>query len=142
MKRFASLFLRDAPHPGAAGWGLAILRIAVPLILLFGHGLPKLMGWPRMSTQFPDILGIGSAGNLALVVFAEFVCAGLVALGIATRLFAIPVVINFSVAVIIGHAGDPFARRELPLLFGIVFLILAFAGGGRLALGRALFRRQ
>ncbi len=140
MQRFTSLFLRDEQHPGAAGWGLAVLRIAVPLILVLAHGLPKLTGWTEKSTQFPDVIGLGSPTTLALVIFAEVFCAGLVVLGVATRLFAIPVVINFAVAVLIAHAGDPFARRELAVLFGITFVVLAIAGGGRLALGRALFR--
>jgi putative oxidoreductase len=140
MQRLLSPFIRDQFHPGAAGWALTVLRVTFPLILLLGHGLPKLQGWSQMSMQFPDLIGIGSPGTLALVIFAEVFCAGLIVLGIATRLFAIPVVISFTVAVLVAHATDPFARKELALLFLLAHLVLLIGGGGKLALGRLLFR--
>jgi putative oxidoreductase len=140
MQRALSIFIRDSFHPGAAGWALTALRVSIPLILMLAHGLPKLQGWSEKSAQFPDLIGIGSPATLALVIFAEFFCAGLIVLGIAARLFAVPVVINFAVAVLMAHAGDPFARKELALIFGLTHLVLLIGGGGKLALGRVLFR--
>jgi uncharacterized membrane protein YphA (DoxX/SURF4 family) len=42
------------------------------------------------------------------------------------------------VAVVFGHAGDPFARRELPLLFLMVALMFALVGAGRYSVDRAI----
>jgi uncharacterized membrane protein YphA (DoxX/SURF4 family) len=39
-----------------------------------------------------------------------------------------------TVAVVVGHAGDPFGTRELALLFGVIALAYLFLGAGRYAL--------
>ena len=53
--------------------GLLFLRVSIGLLMLVGHGWPKLKkltsGEP---IQFPDPIGIGSEVGFVLVVFAEF----------------------------------------------------------------------
>jgi putative oxidoreductase len=118
--------------------GLLLLRGFAGLALAFQHGLGKLP--PR--TGFVD--RVGSFGFPAPEFFAlmsgiaEFFGGVLLAIGLMTRPAAALIVINMTVAVVFGHAGDPFGRRELPLLFLFVALMYAFVGAGRYGLDRLI----
>jgi putative oxidoreductase len=117
--------------------GLLMMRVAAGGMLLFGHGWAKLIGFAERSATFPDPLGIGSpAVSLGLAVFAEVACAAAVVVGLATRLAAIPVVFTMLVAAFVVHAGDPWSRKELALLYALPFATLIFTGAGRFAADR------
>jgi putative oxidoreductase len=77
---------------------------------------------------------------LALAIFGELVCSALIVLGVYTRLAAVPALATMAVAAGIHHAGDPWADKELAVLFGLVFLVLVIAGGGRYTLDRMWHR--
>lgn len=114
--------------------GLLLLRLAGAGFMLFAHGLPKLMAWGEKSAGFRDPLGLGSELSFALVVFAEFVCAAFVLVGFRTRLALAPLIVNMAVAGLVAHAPDPFAKKELALLFLTIFTTLALTGPGRYSL--------
>jgi putative oxidoreductase len=100
-------------------------------VLLMTHGWAKVMQIvDGQAGQWADPIGLGPHASLWLSAFAEFLCALLVVLGVKTRWFAVPIVVNMAVAVLIAHADDPFGRKELALLYLVVFLALAFTGGG------------
>ncbi len=122
--------LNPGDHCIGTSIGLLIIRV-VPSGMMLSHGWSKLMGFGQMSDQFPDPIGVGSPMSLALVVFAEFFCSLAVILGIGTRVVVIPLVITMLVAAIAIHGNDPFANKELPLLYAAIFLPLMFAGAGR-----------
>src|SRR4051812_42469201 len=111
-----------------------LLRVSVGSMMFFGHGLPKLMAFNEKAQTFADPLGVGHMASLVLAIFAEVFCAAAVALGLLTRLSAIPLVINMAVAVLIVHAQDPWSKKELALLYLIPFLCIAVTGGGRWSL--------
>jgi len=117
---------------------ILILRIGAAALILT-HGYPKLMQLLEGNFAFPDPIGIGAIATLILVVFAEIICAVFVLVGFYTRLFLIPLIINMGVAYFIVHATDPFAQKELALLFMISFVVLFLTGPGRLSFDR-LFR--
>jgi putative oxidoreductase len=97
-----------------------------------GHGWAKLTGFAEMAERFPDPLGLGSPTmSLALTVFAEFFCATAVVLGLATRFAAVPLVVTMVVAALLIHADDPFAKKELALLYAVPFITLIFTGAGK-----------
>lgn len=119
---------------------LFVLRLAVGASMLT-HGIPKLqMLFAGGEIAFPDTLGIGTFWTLALVVFAEVVCSGLLILGILTRLSSIPLVINMAVAFFVIHGPDPFGKKELAFFYLLLYVTLLIFGGGKFALDR-LFRR-
>lgn len=119
---------------------LFVLRLAVGASMLT-HGIPKLqMLFAGGEIAFPDTLGIGTFWTLALVVFAEVVCSGLLILGILTRLSSIPLVINMAVAFFVIHGPDPFGKKELAFFYLLFYVTLLIFGGGKFALDR-LFRR-
>jgi putative oxidoreductase len=121
--------------------GLLLLRLFAGLALAFAHGMNKL---PPSEGFVGAIRGFGfPAPELFgwLSGLAEFGGGILLAAGLFTRPVATFVVINMVVAVVFGHAGDPFARRELALLFGFVGLLYAFVGAGRYS-ADALLRRR
>jgi putative oxidoreductase len=64
-------------------------------------------------------------------VFAEFFCSILLILGLFTRLAAIPLVIGMAVAAFVVHGADPFAAKELSLLYLFIYVALIFTGPGR-----------
>ena len=123
-----------APKDTALSIGLLALRLGAGGLLLLGHGWPKLMQWEQKSLTFADPLGVGPAVSLGLVIFAEVACALLVMIGFATRWALVPILVFFAVAIFMQHAGQPFAERELAMIYAVPFVALMFTGPGRFAL--------
>lgn len=114
--------------------GLLIIRLGAGGMILT-HGYPKLM---RLigdePIKFMDLLGLGPVVSLSLAVFAEFVCAILIMIGFKTRLAAIPLMITMLTAALVAHAADPFGRKELPLLYFLVFMGILIFGAGKFSI--------
>jgi putative oxidoreductase len=125
----------------AADLGLLLLRVVTAGFLL-RHGLSKLERWDTLLTEFSDPIGVGAGPSFVLAVFAEVVCAVLVICGAFTRLATIPPLVTMLVAAFIVHAADPWARKELPLLFGQAFAAIALLGPGRFSIDARLLGRS
>ena len=131
--------------------GLLILRLGAGGYMLT-HGWGKLqMLLAGQSEQFGDPIGLGPQLSLVMVVLAEFVCALLVILGLATRLAAVPIAFTMGVAAFVAHSSDPWTMEQAyklfmsgaskfpvskqpALLYLITFLALVFTGAGRFSL--------
>ena len=111
-------------------------------MLFYGHGLPKILNFSERAARFSDPIGVGGPISLGLVVFAEVLCAGLVFLGLATRLAIIPILIFLAVALFIQHADDPWAKKENALIFATPFLALLLTGAGRFSLDHWIGRMR
>lgn len=122
--------------------GLLVCRVVFGGLMLLQHGYSKLTGFSEKAGSFPDPIGVGSEMSLAMAVSAEFFCAALVVVGLATRIAAIPLIITMAVAAFYIHGADPLADKELALLYGTAFLTLLLSGPGRLSLDRVFFRRN
>lgn len=119
-------------------YALAALRIYAGLTMAVVHGYPKVFlgkiggltarvtewGWPLPSV-FAWSAGLGELlGGLAL------------ALGIFVRPLAPFAMATMIVATFVAHGADPFAKKELPLLYFFVFLYFFVHGPGPLSLAR------
>jgi putative oxidoreductase len=120
--------------------GLLLLRAGFGLGLMLGHGWAKLSHFSESAATFPDPIGLGSQLGFTLVVFAEFFCAGAVAMGLLTRLATVPVLINMGVALLVVHAADPWKVKELAFVYLLGFLCVTLLGPGRLSLDELLRR--
>ena len=117
--------------------GLLILRIGAGSFMFFGHGLQKLnMLFGPGEIKFANPVGLGPELSLVLSTFAEFLCAGLLILGIFPRVSTGVLAINMFVAGIIYHAPDPFGTKEKALLFFVVFVTLLLLGAGKYSINK------
>jgi putative oxidoreductase len=109
---------------------LLILRIGVSVMMLT-HGIPKLNRILQGNFQFADPIGVGTSTSLVLAIFAEVGCSILISIGLITRLATIPPIITMLVAVFIQHAADPFGRKEVGLLYILIYLTILVFGPGK-----------
>jgi putative oxidoreductase len=122
--------------------GLLILRIGAAGLMLT-HGYPKLIElFGNEEIAFADPFGVGMSTTLALAVFAEFICSILVILGLGTRIAVIPLIITMFTAAFIIHASDPFQRKEMALIYLIIFTVLLITGAGKYSLDFYWQRRK
>lgn len=133
----SKLFSSKASN-GAINFSLFILRVGFGALLIMNHGLAKLKGFSAMKDNFPDPLHIGHPISLGLTVFAEVFCAGLVVLGLATRIAAIPVVIMLGVALFMIHGHQSLKEQESAILYLVPFLVILVAGPGKVSLDKAI----
>ncbi len=113
---------------------LLILRLGAGAMMLT-HGIPKIMRFfSGNEIKFADPFGLGPEISLAMAAFAEGICSILVILGFKTRLASIPIILTMLTAAFYAHWDDPFGRKELPLLFCVVFISLLLTGGGAYSL--------
>ena len=124
----------------AVDLGLLVLRVGIGVVFIV-HGVPKLLDGPAKWAELGQAMGV--FGITFAPAFWGFMCGvteavgGLaLVLGLFVRPVAILQFINMVVATALMvslHKG--WGGIAHPLSMGIVFLALAFAGGGRLALG-------
>lgn len=109
-----------------------LLRLCFGLFMIAEHGIPKLMQFADLSTQFYDPFGIGKKWALILALFAEVFCSIFVVLGLFTRLAVIPLIITMCVAIFGANKGN-IQGSELAMLYLTVFLFLLWCGPGRIS---------
>lgn len=118
-------------------YSILLLRIGAGL-LIFTHGLPKLLKVINGDFSFGDPIGIGPEMSLILAAFAEGICGIFVTLGLWTRFSALVLSINMAVAFFFAHAGDPFGQKEKALLFLLMFVVILFVGGGKFSFDKKI----
>ncbi len=112
---------------------LLVLRLWLSLSLVSLHGWGKLATYSERAQRFADPFGIGSPASLALSIFAEVVCSGLIAVGLFTRFAAIVIAINLTVAFLYAHGAALTGPRngELAFMYLGISVVLFLAGAGR-----------
>lgn len=121
---------------------LLFLRLSAGGFMLT-HGYPKLTRlFESGEIKFGDPIGIGPVASLVLAVFAEFLCSILVGLGFFTRLATVPLIITMLVAAFIAHGADPFSRKELALMYILVYVTLLVFGGGKYSMDKLISKKK
>ena len=129
-------------EPRHISLGLAILRVSIGLMMMFGHGLGKLAGFSENAAQFPDPFGVGNQVSYALTVFAEFFCSLALIFGLFTRAVVIPLIVTMLTAALIIHSDDPWGKKELAVAYLVPLVTILVCGPGRHSLDRILWWRM
>lgn len=115
---------------------LTALRVFAGLAMAFGHGWGKLPP-PQMLVDGVGAMGFPQPEIFAwLAALSEFGGGLLLAVGLATRPAALAVAVTMAVAAFGVHAADPFAKKEMALLFFFISLVFVFRGSGRISFDR------
>ncbi|MEK2644384.1 DoxX family protein [Bdellovibrio sp. BCCA] len=121
---------------------LTLLRVFIGLTMAFSHGLGKLPP-PQMLVDGISSLGFPAPEFFAWCAgLAEFAGGVLLALGLLTRPAAAFVVFTMLVAVLGVHGADPFAKKEMALLYMFSALFFVLHGAGRWSVDHMISKRQ
>jgi len=113
--------------------GVFLLRVAVSLLML-SHGIPKALEYDTLVQSFPDPLNVGTEMSAMLILAAEVGCSVLLLLGLFGRFASAVLFIAMMVAAFVHHFEDPWAMKELPLLYAAVYACLTFTGPGSVSI--------
>lgn len=139
---FISIF-SNTSDDSRRDWGLLILRICAGGLMAINHGYPKLMKlFGDDPIKFADVFGMGAPASLTLAVLAEFVASIFIIFGLLTRLSTIPAMFTMAVAAFMIHGADPFAKKELALVYLLMYLVIFLMGPGRISLDQKFFGRN
>jgi len=134
-------YLSTELNSNQISWASLLLRIVGGGFMLT-HGIPKLMKLLAGNFQFGDPIGLGVEASLILTVFAEFLCALCVLIGLGTRMATLPLIITMAVAAFIVHGADPFGKKELALIYLGIYGVLFFLGSGKYSVDALLGRSK
>ena len=121
-------------------YGWLLFRVGISLLMMF-HGYSKLANFSHIAPKFLNFLGLGTSISLGLVVLSEFFGSICVLLGFLTRWAAFSIVFTMLVAIFVAHGMDPFAKKELAVLYAVVFIFPLFAGGGKYSIDNYLSKK-
>ncbi len=126
--------------PTSINCAILLLRIALGVQMLIGHGWGKFMTFSEKAATFPDPLGVGHTTSMALAVFGEVVCMSLLVVGAFTRLAALGGAVTMAVAFFLVHGGklsEP-NSGEMAFLYLVGFVAIFLTGPGLFALDTKL----
>ncbi|MDS0114850.1 DoxX family protein, partial [Enterobacter hormaechei subsp. steigerwaltii] len=83
--------------------GLFFLRLTGSLLLLYVHGLPKVLHFSEELTRIEDPFGFGPYASLIPAIVAEVICPLFIIVGIYTRLACLPIIAVLLVAMLAVH---------------------------------------
>lgn len=127
-------------YPRSVSLLILALRVLFGALLMW-HGMSKIANVATAADGFPNPIGLGPRLSFYLVVFAEVICSAAFILGAFYRLALIPMIVAMSVALFVVHRGQPFAAKELALIFWVVFILLYATGAGAYSLDNIIARR-
>ncbi len=126
------------PSPRQLDTGLLLFRLLAGFALLRVHGWEKIVNYQEELRSIPDPFGLGGEVNLAIAIFSDVCCAGLVMVGLFTRLASLSILGTTLVGLLFVHLDDPWHGRDVPMVYSIMFLVILLLGPGKYSLDGTL----
>lgn len=152
MKKF---FFDCGTRDGVASIGFLALRVMVGLMMLVGHGIPKIQNYAARKDYFPvpdffPLKLMSPAVSLSTCIGAEVVGSVLIIIGLATRPAAFLLAMTMVVAAFSYLGGAPWffspptlvESKELPLMYLIPLIAIILAGAGGYSLDAAIYKES
>lgn len=132
-------------QPLSVDAGILLVRLILGGLFIW-HGVDALMHYQLYLgysiAQKPNgTIGLGAEFEFGLVVYAQFICAILITLGLFTRAAAVPIFIMMAVAVFIAHKNDDFLTKEKAVCYMLLSIPVFIFGGGRFSIDRLIFKK-
>jgi putative oxidoreductase len=151
MKKF---FFDCGTRDASASIGFLALRILVGLMMLVGHGIPKIQNFHAILAKGfyqPDIFPLSLMSpqvSLLMAIGAEVVASSLLIVGLMTR----PAAFVFSFTMVVAafgaqgadpwFSGGPGASKELALMYLIPIIAIILSGAGSYSLDATLYKES
>ncbi|WJW86555.1 MULTISPECIES: DoxX family protein [Enterobacter] len=133
--------MKNTTMPPRIDLGLFFLRLTGSLLLLYVHGLPKVLHFSEELTRIEDPFGFGPYASLIPAIVAEVICPLLIIAGVYTRLACLPIIAVLLVAMLAVHLNWSIAEGQFGWLLLIIFTTLALTGPGQWRLQRKATER-
>lgn len=111
--------------------GILVLRLGVGLTMAIAHGMGKV---PPSEQLIQGVTGLGFPLPLLFAWSAgltELIGGFCIAIGLATRLSSLLMVITMAVAFFLAHGNDPFQVKELSFVYLFCSLAILMMGPGK-----------
>ncbi len=122
--------------------GLLIYRILISISLINTHGIKKLTDFESSAAHIPDPFGLGGEFSTYFAIFTNIICPIFIILGLFTRLAVLPIVIVTLSGLLFVHYADPWAVKDVPLMYSLAFLTVLYLGPGKYSLDFKLMPRK
>jgi putative oxidoreductase len=152
MKKF---FFDCGTRDATASFGILALRVMIGLMMLLGHGIPKIQGYTERKDLFyvPDFFPLKFMSppvSLMMAITAEVGASVLIILGLATRPAAFVLGFAMVVAVFGFHGNAPWFvkpptvmdAKELGLLYLVPMIAIILSGAGAFSCDALLYRES
>jgi putative oxidoreductase len=150
MKKF---FFDCGTRDSTASFGLFFLRVSVGLMMLIGHGIPRMQNFAKMKDSFPvpsfmPLNFMSPPISLVACIGGEVIASALLILGFMTRPAAFVFCFTMIVAAFDIHLGDPWfsgktgPSKELALIYLFSILPIILAGAGSYSLDAAIYKGE
>ncbi|MEO1257146.1 MAG: DoxX family protein [Bacteroidota bacterium] len=121
---------------------MLFFRVAIGTAMFFIHGWKKITDFAGTAAHIPDPFGMGGEASAVVAVLANVVCTGLIIIGLFTRPAAAFILGVTLVGLIIVHAPDPWAVKDVPLMYSLAFGLVLVLGPGRYSVDYQLFNKK
>ncbi|GGP75261.1 DoxX family protein [Shewanella ulleungensis] len=113
--------------------GLLFLRVFGSLLVIYVHGLPKILHWGTELQVIDDPLHLGRSITLLCAIFAEVVCPIAITFGVYTRLACLPLIFLLLVSMLGVHSDWSIEQGQFGWLLLVLFGTIALCGPGHFA---------
>jgi len=125
-----------------ANYIMFLFRVLVSIELIVVHGFKKLGIGTDTAEIVANPFGLPYLLNEFLAITANVICPLFIIVGFATRFACIPIVVVTLTGYFFVHATGTLMERDIPFMYAMAFLLIAFTGGGRYSVDNIIYESQ
>jgi putative oxidoreductase len=120
---------------------ILFFRVIVSMQLMMVHGLKKIGIGTGIAETVPNPFGFPYWFNESFAIASNLIFPLFIIVGYFTRLATIPVLAVTLSGYFIVHLHDPLLISDVPFMYSLSFLLIAFSGAGKYSLDHFLRNR-
>ena len=117
---------------------ILFFRVAVSVQLIVVHGLKKIGIGTQMAEKVPNPFLLPDGLNQIFAIASNLVFPLFIIVGFYTRISTIPILIVTLSGYFVVHWHDSLLENDVPFMYSVSFLLIAFAGSGKYSIDSRL----
>lgn len=117
---------------------ILVFRVVISIQLIVVHGLKKIGIGTDMAEKVPNPFHFPELINQTFAICSNILFPLFVIVGFYTRLATIPILIVTLSGYFIVHWNDTLLQSDIPFMYSMAFLLIAFTGAGKYSIDSKL----